>query len=45
MDTSDVYEAYVKPKDVKNKWIQTDEVSQGKRKKYIIKNNVIKNKK
>ena len=33
MDTSDVYEAYVKPKDVKNKWIQTEEIDEGKRSK------------
>ena len=31
MDTSDVYEAYVKPKDVKNKWIQTEKIEEGKR--------------
>ena len=26
----DVYEAYVKPKDVKDKWTQTDNFDQGK---------------
>ena len=26
---SDVYEAYVKPKDVKHKWIQTEDFDQG----------------
>ena len=25
----DVYEAYVKPKDVKHKWIQTEDFDQG----------------
>ena len=28
-ESSDVYEAYVKPKDVKHKWIQTEDFDQG----------------
>ena len=28
-ECSDVYEAYVKPKDVKHKWIQTEDFDQG----------------
>ena len=28
--SDDVYEAYVKPKDVKEKWTQTDNFGQGK---------------
>jgi hypothetical protein len=39
-DTSDVYEAYVKPKDVKHKWIQTEDFEQG-RKKMIKKNDFL----
>ena len=27
--TDDVYQAYVKPKDVKHKWIQTEDFDQG----------------
>ena len=27
--TDDVYEAYVKPKDVKHKWVQTEDFEQG----------------
>lgn len=29
-DCSDVYEAYVKPKDMKHKWIQTEDFDQSK---------------